>query len=96
VQLKDVPSFLTPYLIRSAPLVTFPTKSLSSAQSVVIKMAVLSNSTHLLNAPPIYTLNPQPPLTNGEEVEVLIGNDPTPRKITIGRSIWEEFRIINR
>ena len=96
VQLKDVPSFLTPDLIRSAPLVTFPTKRLSSTPSVVMKMAVLSNSTHLLNAPPINTLNPQPPLTNGEEVDVLIGNDPTPRKLTVGRSIWEEFRIINR
>jgi len=96
VQLKDVPGFLTPDLIRRSPLVTFPTKSLSSLPSVVMKMAVLSNGTHLFNAPPIYTLNPQPPLVSGEEVEVLIGSDPTVRKITIGRSIWEEFRIINR
>lgn len=96
VQLKDVPDFLTPGLIRSAPLVTFPTKRLARSPSVVMKTAVLNNSTHLLNAPPINTLNPQSPLANGEEVEVLIGNDPTLRKITIGRSIWEEFRIINR
>jgi plastocyanin len=96
VQLKEIPNFLTPDLIRSAPLVTFPTKRLSAVPPVVMKTAVLNNSTHLLNAPPINTLNPQPPLANGEEVEVLIGNDPTPRKFTIGRSIWEEFRIINR
>jgi plastocyanin len=96
VQLKDVPSFLTPDLIRSAPLVTFPSKRLSGLSPRVMKMSVLNNSTHLLLTPPINTLNPQPPLTNGEEVEVLIGSDPTLRKITIGKSIWEEFRIINR
>ena len=96
VQLKDVPSFLKPDLIRSAPLVTFPSKRLASVPSRVMKTAVLSNSTHLLLTPPINTLNPQAPLTNGEEVEVLIGNDPTLRNITIGKSIWEEFRIINR
>jgi hypothetical protein len=96
VQLKDVPSFLTPDLILSSPLVTFPSKRLASIPPRVMKMSVLSNGTHLLLTPPINTLNPQPPLTNGEEVEVLIGGDPTLRKITIGKSIWEDFRIINR
>lgn len=96
VQLKDVPGFLTPDIIRSAPLVTFLTKRIASVPSRVIKTAVLDNTTHLLLTPPINTLNPKPPLVDGEEVDVLIGNDPTPRKITIGKSIWEEFRILNR
>jgi plastocyanin len=96
VQLKDVPSFLTPDIIRSAPLVTFITKRIASVPSRVMKTAVLDNTTHLLLTPPINTLNPKPPLVDGEEAEVLIGDDPAPRKITIEKSIWEEFRILNR
>jgi plastocyanin len=96
VQLKDVPTFLTANIIYSSPLVVFPSKRIANAPSRIMKTAVLHNSTHMLLTPPINTLNPQPPLTNGEEVEVLIGNDATPRKITIGKSIWEEFRILNR
>jgi plastocyanin len=97
VKLKGpLPSFLTADLIRSAPLVTFPTKSIARSPSRYMKTGVLSNGTHLLLAPPINTLNPEAPLLPGEEVDVLIGDDPTPRKLTIEKSIWEEFRILNR
>jgi plastocyanin len=96
VKLKDVPAFLTKEIIASSPLVVFPSKQLRRDDPVTLKTAVLSNSTHLVLAPPFGTLNPTPPLADGEQVEVLIGSDPTLRKITIGHSIWYEFRIINR
>lgn len=97
VKLKSpLPSFLTEELLRSAPLVTFPTKRIARSPARYMKTGVLSNGTHLLLAPPINTLNPEAPLLPGEEVDVLIGADPTPRKLTIEKSLWEEFRIINR
>jgi hypothetical protein len=96
VKLKQVPSFLTKEIIESSPLVVFPAKQLRRSDSVTLKTAVLSNSTHMVLAPPVGTINPTPPLSDGEDVDILIGNDPTLRRVTIGHSIWYEFRILNR
>jgi plastocyanin len=96
VKIAGVPSFLTEDIIRSAPLVIFTTKSISRAPARYMKMGVLSNSTHLLLSPPINTINPEAPLMEKEEVDVLIGTDRMPRKIVIDSSIFEDFRILNR
>jgi plastocyanin len=96
VKLKDVPPYLTPEIIKSNPLLVMPTKRLASSGAKVVRTAVLSNSTHLLLGPPTGTLNPQEPLKENEELEVLIAGDPTPRKLTIGKLIYFDVRILNK
>jgi plastocyanin len=96
IKLKTVPKFVTPDLLQRNPLVTIPGMRLKRAGSHTLKTAVLSNSTHILMSPPVKSMNPTPPLHDGDEITVFVGDDKTPRKLTVGKSIWHEFRILNR
>lgn len=96
VKLQTVPSFLTPQLIRSSPLISIEGKSLKADGSRTLKVAVLSNSTHMLLAPPVGSLNPSLPLNEGEQLSVHIGSEKEIRQLIVGKSIWYDFRILNR
>ena len=97
VKLDDqLPSFLTPAVIQQAPFVTITDKQIREADTYVLKGSVLSNSTHMLLSPPYGTLNPTPPLKDGEVLNVHIGSDLTLRSLKVKKSIWSDFRILNR
>lgn len=96
VKLKDVPPYLTPEIIKSNPLLVMPTKRLASSGAKVFRSAVLSNSTHILLSPPTGVLNPKEPLQEGEELEVQIAGERTPRKLIIGKLIYFDVRILNK
>jgi plastocyanin len=96
VKLKEIPTFLTPAIIKSSPLVSIEGKSLRGDGVKTLKVAVLSNSTHILLSPPVGSINPTPPLREGEELTVRIGSDKTTRRLLVGKSIWYDFRILNR
>jgi plastocyanin len=96
VKLKTVPSFLTPAIIKSSPLVSIQGKSLRADGTKTLKVAVLTNSTHILLSPPVGSINPTPPLAEDEQLSVLVGSDTALRQMTVGKSIWYDFRILNR
>jgi plastocyanin len=96
VKIKGVPSFLSPELIRSSPFVTIKGKSLRSDGTINLRIAVLTNSTHILLSPPVHSINPEPPLSNGEAIEIYIGTDKQVHQLSVDRSIWSDFRILNR
>ena len=96
VKLKTIPSFLTPELIRSSPLISIEGKSLKADGFRTLKVAVLSNSTHMLLAPPVGSLNPSLPLNDGEQISVHIGAEKQVRQLTVEKSLWYDFRILNR
>ncbi len=96
VMLNGVPPFLTPAIIASAPIVTIPDKQIRRIGPVVMEAAALSNSTHILLAPPVGSLNPTPPLADGEQISITVGTDTTLHAVTVKKSIWYDFRILNR
>ena len=96
VKIKGIPSFLSPELIRSSPLVTIRGKSLRSDGTMTLKTAVLTNSTHILLSPPVHSINPEPPLADDEVIDIYIGADKQMHQVTVDRSIWYDFRILNR
>jgi plastocyanin len=101
VQLAEIPSFLTPDLIRKSPLVSIPSKQLREGQPLArsVRTAVLNDNTHFLLSPPTGSLNPEPPLQDDEVITVLIEGDPTPavrKQLKVARTIFFDPRIINR
>ena len=99
VQLEKIPAFLTPELIKKNPLVAIPSKRLSSGGQRTVDTAVLNDNSHFLTAPPNGTINASEPFQRGEVVTVLIQGDPKPnerKQFTIGKSIFFDFRILNR
>lgn len=75
---------------------TIPDKQLRRIGHVVLESAVLSNSTHILLSPPVGTLNPTPPLADGDTINIIIGSDPSTHSVKVKQSIWYDFRILNR
>ncbi len=96
VKLKEVPAFLTPSLLSSNPLLTVSNKQLAKSRPRVLRTAVLSNGTHVLLSPPVGTLRPVEPLAQDEELEVQIAGSPTIQKLTVGKLIYFDVRILNK
>jgi hypothetical protein len=96
VKLKDVAAFLSPTLIASNPLLVIPAKQLSTSSPRVMRTAVLSNGTHILLSPPVGTINPREPLKENEELEVQFAGETTLKKLTIGKLIYFDVRILNK
>jgi len=96
VKLAAIPAFLTADIIARSPLLAIPSKQLQASGNRTIRTAVLSNSTHVLLAPPVGTINPVEPLTAGEVLDVLLEGDSVPHQLTVGRTIFFDTRIINR
>jgi plastocyanin len=96
VKLKDIAAFLSPTLIASNPLLVIPTKQLSSSSPRVMRTAVLSNGTHILLSPPVGTINPREPLKENEELEVQFAGETTLKKLTVGKLIYFDVRILNK
>jgi plastocyanin len=99
VQLAEIPAFLTPEWIHKSPLVSIPAKRLQKGKQRSVEAAVLNDNTHFLMAPPTGTLNPKPPIQNGEIITVLIEGDPSPsqpKQLKVGTTIFFDPRILNR
>jgi plastocyanin len=96
VALKQVPAFLTHDLIQSSPLVTIEGKNIKGDGTKTYKVAVLSNSTHILLSAPVGSINPSLPLGEDEVLSVHIGGEKQARQLIVGKSIWSDFRILNR
>src|SRR5262249_29216683 len=83
VKLNNIPAFLTQELIHANPFVVIEGKNIKRAPSTTLKVAVLSNGTHILLSPPVHSLNPSVPLTEGEEITVYIGNEKHSQNLTV-------------
>jgi hypothetical protein len=96
VKLKEVPPSISAQLLRNSPLLVIPTKRLSDSGQRNVKTAVLSNGSHILLTPPVGTLNPREPLNEGEEIEVRVEGVPKTEKLTVGKLIYFDVRILNK
>lgn len=97
VQLAEIPTFLTPEVIRNNPLVSIPAKQLrAGGPRSVRRTAVLNDNTHFLLAPPTGALNAEAPLQDSEVITVLIQGDRQLRQLKVGRTIFFDSRILNR
>lgn len=96
IKLKEVPASLSTQLVKSSPLLVIPTKQLADGGQRNIRTAVLSNGTHILLSPPVGTLRPREPLKEGEEIEVQVAGSTGTEKLTVGKLIYFDVRILNK
>jgi len=96
IKLKELPAFITPSLLSSNPLLTLSNKQLAASRPRVLRTAVLSNGTHILLSPPVGTLRPLEPLAQDEELEVQLAGSQTIQKLTVGKLIYFDVRILNK
>ena len=86
---------ITPDLLKQSPLVKVLSKKLETT-TLTLKAARFNDGRYLLLAPPEQPSNAVPVLQNGEQLDVLIGNDKTVHQVTVDKVIWFDTKNLNQ
>jgi plastocyanin len=96
IKLAKVPEFLDAESIACAPDLFVVDKAIETDDTYALRVAVLSNGTHILLGPPPRTLSPTPPTADGEELTIQLANETETHKVVAKTSIYFDVQILNR
>jgi hypothetical protein len=96
IKLDKVPDFLSASALASPPDLIVVDKQLAPDGTYSLKAAALSNGTHILFGPPLGTLMPNQPTTEGEELTVQMAGDTATHRVKVEKNVYFDVRILNK